>query len=321
MKVTKGMLHPDLQKSFTAGQWMATLLKRKPVIKLANRLDKLLMQGKKLASVDCEEVFVPSSDGNYQIRTRIYRPKDITGDLPAMLYIHGGGYIMGSPETGGDVIERFIATRPCVVVAPDYRKAYTQPFPAGFNDCYDTLLWLKNNAGVLGILERRYIVAGHSAGGGLTAAVTLKARDTQDVDIAFQMPIYPMIDDQQPDDADRYIESPVWDTQLNAIGWGAYLADLRAQGEDIPAYAAPARNQDYRGFPPTITFVGSLEPFYQETEAYVAALRQADIAVAYKLYEGCFHAFELIGKGSICEEALTFTFDSYAEYYDQYVKS
>ena len=135
----------------------------------------------------------------------------------AMLYFLGG-YIFGCPELYPEIIQRFITTRPCVVIAPDYRKAETEP-SGGFNDCYDTLLWAKANALDLVINPDRFVIAGHSAGGGLTAAVTLKCRDTNEIDIAFQMPIYPMIDHLQPSDGDRHMETLVWDTELNRIGW------------------------------------------------------------------------------------------------------
>jgi acetyl esterase/lipase len=238
-----------------------------------------------------------------------------------MLYIHGGGYISGIPEMFTEAIKRFIEKRPCVVLAPDYRKAYTAPFPAGFNDCYETLLWARDNADRLRIRGENFIVAGHSAGGGLTAAVTLKARDTGEADIAFQMPIYPMIDDRQPSDPGRYIQSPVWDTENNRIGWTAYLAGLKKQRQDIPAYAAPARSTDYRNLPPTITFVGTLEPFMQETRDYVEGLRSAGIEVAFKLFEGCFHGFEgLVPKAAVSQEANQFSLESYADFYDKYIE-
>lgn len=189
---------------------------------------------------------------------------------------------MGIPEIANAAVKRFVETRPCVVLAPDYRKAFDHPYPAGLNDCYDTLLWARANAEALGVDPDKIIVAGHSGGGGLTAAVTLKARDAGDFKIAFQMPIYPMIDDQQPNDPERAIDSPSWNTEMNSIGWGAYLADLHAAGDKIPSYAAPIRNKDYAGFPPTITFVGTLEPFHKETAQYVEGLRSAGIEVAYR---------------------------------------
>jgi len=320
MKVTKEMLHEDLRPYYGPLNAVTAVGRFKPIIKLMNLLTKLRQQGKDIDSLDCAEHFVPSGDGEWKIRTRVYRPKNVSGKLPVMLYIHGGGYIAGNPEQSGLIIEKFIQTRPCVVVSPDYRKAYTQPFPAGFNDCYETLLWARANADQLGIDAEKVIVAGHSAGGGLTAAVTLKARDTQDVDIAFQMPIYPMIDDRQPSDPDRYIKTPVWDTGMNKMGWQAYLADLLKQGSDIPAYAAPARNTDYKKLPPTVTFVGSLEPFYQETLDYVEALKKENVDVAFKVYDGCFHGFEFLSpKAKISQAAQDFTFSQFSSFYDRYV--
>lgn len=319
MQVTKQMVHPDLQSRFGALKFMASLMKRRWFLGLTNKLSSKFVAGRDIKGLDCEQRFVESSDGSWRIRVRIYRPQGHDGELPALLYIHGGGYITGLPESVGAPISQFIETRPCVIIAPDYRKAFTEPFPAGFNDCYETLLWAQANAAELNIRADKFMVAGHSAGGGLTAAVTLKARDTQDVNIAFQMPIYPMIDDQQPDDAARAISSPVWDTELNRIGWAAYLAGLRERGEPVPAYAAPARNTDYTGFPPTISFVGTLEPFYQEDVAYAQALRDAGVDVAFKEYPDCFHAFDFLGEAGVSQDALNFTYDSFAAFYDRYL--
>ncbi len=321
MQVTKEMLHPDLQSRFGSLSVMASLMKKVWFRRFSNWVTKVGLEGNDIDGFDCEQRMIPSSDGRWQIRTRIYQPPGAAETLPALLYIHGGGYILGNPEISHDIIQRFIAKRPCVVIAPDYRKAHTEPFPAGFNDCYDTLLWAKANAEALGVRSDRFIVAGHSAGGGLTAAVTLKARDTGDVDVAFQMPIYPMIDDQQPNDPERAMKSPVWDTELNRIGWGAYLAGLHERGEAIPAYAAPARNADYSGFPPTISFVGTMEPFYRENVAYANALREAGVEVAFKEYEGCFHGFDILAETGVSADAVAFTYDQYADFYDRYCRA
>ena len=119
-----------------------------------------------------------------EIAQIIYRPKDDGESLPVMVYLHGAGYITGNPEQTGFFIEKYIQTRPCVVIAPAYRTSYVKPYPAGFDDCYDTLVWVQLNAEKIGANADKIIVAGHSGGGGLTAAVTLKARDTGDVKIA-----------------------------------------------------------------------------------------------------------------------------------------
>ena len=236
-----------------------------------------------------------------------------------MLYFHGGGYISGLPEQAGNEIKRFIETRPCVVIAPDYRLALEAPYPAAFDDCYDTLLWARDNARDIGINPDKFIIAGHSAGGGLAAAVTLKARDTKDVTIAFQMPIYPMIDDTQTQDPARQIYGGTWDNHTNKFAWQQYLRDLRVKGPTIPPYAAAARNRDYTDFPPTSSFVGSLEPFYWETVTYMVALKAAGVDTRFEVFEGCFYGFEIVaGNTPIGKKGQQFTYDSFAEFYDAY---
>lgn len=319
MKISKEMLDVGLQKTYLYLAMMPAILRFNWMVRLVHFVESHFLKSKNIEGMVCEERYIPSSDGRHNIRVLIYRPKGSTGKLPALLYNHGGGYIMGIPEHSRSIIKGFIQSRPCVVIAPDYRKAFTEPFPAGFNDCYDTLLWAKESAEELNVFAEKFIVAGHSAGGGLTAAVTLKARDTQDVDIAFQMPIYPMIDDLQPSDPVRDIASPVWDTRMNKLGWGAYLAALHKEGVDIPGYAAPARNKNYQGFPPTITFVGTLEPFYWETLSYVQSLEKEHVDVVCEVYKGCYHAFDILGgSASISKDARNFTNQNFALFYDKY---
>ncbi len=319
MKVTTNMIDKGLQSSYHSLKISSFLLSRKWGIKLFNFLLSFI-KGKNIVGFDSIERYIPSKSGGPDIRIRIFRPINQKNKLPAMLYNHGGGFVACNPETTLDIIKQFINKRPCVVIAPDYRKAVKYPFPAGFNDCYDTLLWAKENADELKILPNKFIVAGHSAGGGLTAAVTLKARDTQDVNIAFQMPIYPMIDDSQTTESAKNMEVNGWNTKTNAFAWDLYLKDIKKDNMEIPTYAAPARNTDYTNFPPTITFVGEFEPFRDETIAYVEALKKEKNPVRFKFYKGCFHAFDgLVAKSNIAKDALNFTYESYAKYYDTYI--
>lgn len=320
MKLEKHMVDEGLQPMFTSMKWVASLIRTKWGVTLINRLTGLAA-GKKIPGIQSDEHYIPGEHDAPPLRVRVFTPKDASGPLPALFYFHGGGYILGNPEIALDIIKRFIDTRPCIVIAPDYRKAMKHPYPAAFNDCYNTLLWAKQNAGTLGIIPEKFIVAGHSAGGGLTAAVTLKARDTREVDIAFQMPIYPMIDDRQATASSQITEAPNWDARNNAFAWNLYLKSLHETGAPIPAYAAPARNEDYSSFPPTITFVGDLEPFRDETIAYAEALQKAGVPNTFRIFKRCFHGFDIVGdKAPIAREAIGFTYQSFAEYYDTYVK-
>lgn len=322
MKVTRQMLHEDLQPSGV--YWPAHILRHfirgKWRMKITTAIISRTIKSEAPESISVEERFLPTRDGEAEFRVKIYRPASQSGELPAMLYTHGGGYVTGSPDVFDGQLAKFIERRPCVIVAPAYRNALVKPYPAALDDCYDTLLWMRDNASELGIDASGFMIAGHSAGGGLTAAVTLKARDTKDVRIAFQMPLYPMIDDLQPADPARYIDTPGWDTKANAFGWGSYLKDLHQRNAEIPAYAAPARNTDYSDFPPTITFVGEYEPFYWETVDYVNRLKAAEVDVAFKVYERCIHGPEQLAPDSpLGRDGIAFTYDNYADFYDRYV--
>ena len=216
-------------------------------------------------------------------------------------------------------MQKFIKANPCVIIAPDYRKALEAPYPAAFNDCYDTLLWMRDNAVTLGIIPDKFIVGGHSAGGGLTAAVTLKARDTKDVAIAFQMPVYPMIDDRQTSDSASNSNAPLWNSKTNNLGWQLYLKELKQKQVEIPAYAAPARATDYSKLPPTITFVGDLEPFRDETVAYVESLKNAGVPVEFELFKGCFHGFDtVVPEAEISQAAWRYLLNTFSNFVDRY---
>ncbi len=321
MRVTREMHHKELQPTYWLVKAVFTMFMHKAGVLFLNSLN-VLLNGKNIDGLHNEELYIPSKNGGPDIRLRIFKPLNVSGELPGMLYLHGGGLVLGSPELSLADIRDFIVTKPCVIVAPDYRKAYTAPYPAAFDDCYDTLLWMNANTQLLGILPDKLIVAGHSAGGGLAAAVSLKATDTQEVKIAFQIPVYPMLDNRQNSESARDNNSASWNSKANKLGWSAYLRELNEQGITVPTYAAAARASDYTKLPPTITFVGDLEPFKDETVTYVDNLRKAGIPVTFQLFEGCYHAFEKIRPNlKISKEARSFLLNSYSEYVDKYVYS
>ncbi len=319
MKVTKNMLNKELQSSYWALKISSGLLMNRVGVKLLNS-NSARSKGKNIGGLQCEEKIITGSDGKQPIRIRIFKPLHYEGQLPGMLYIHGGGLMLGTPEDYMPVIKNFIEASPCIVIAPDYRKALDAPYPAAFNDCYDTLLWIDNNARELGIIPNKLIVAGHSAGGGIAAAVTQKAADTKDVTIAFQLPIYPMLDDRQVTESASNNNAPSWNSRSNNMGWAAYLRTLKEEGTEIPVYAAAARANDLSKLPPTISFVGDVEPFRDETITYIEKLKKAGIPVRFKLFKGCYHAFEILfPKLEISKEAWAFVLDAYSNYIDKYI--
>lgn len=225
------------------------------------------------------------------LRLLVVRPAVPRTDVAGVLWIHGGGYAIGTPEQSRATARRLVAATSCVVVLPDYRLSTEAPYPAALDDCDDALVWLRDHAAELGVADDQLMVGGESAGGGLTAALTLHARDRGEVAVAFQMPLYPMIDDR-PTASSRDNHAPVWNSATDEAAWDLYLGDLR--GGDVPAYAAPARAEDLRGLPPTLTFVGDVEPFHDEVVDYVRRLQDAGVPVTSHVYPGAFHGFDLV---------------------------
>lgn len=207
-----------------------------------------------------------------------------------VLWLHGGGYAIGVPEQDFLFADMFCQDGSSIAVLPDYTRATSSPYPAALEDCYLTLCWMRKNADKLGINRRQIFVGGDSAGGGLTAALCQYARDDGEVAVAFQMPLYPMLDDREVTASSQNNDAPLWNTRSNRAGWRLYLKGV----ESVPSYAAPARCEDYIGLPPICTYVGTIEPFYDETIRYCEAMKAAGIPVHLKEFEGCFHAFDLV---------------------------
>ncbi|GAA0137104.1 hypothetical protein YSY43_39450 [Paenibacillus sp. YSY-4.3] len=200
---------------------------------------------------------------------------------------------MGHPDFDDALCERFVLDVDCVVVSVDYRLAPEHPYPAAIEDCYATLLWLSNDSNLLNIDVKRIAVAGASAGGGLAAAVSLMARDKEGPSIAFQMLLYPMIDDRNITPSSHEITShnAVWNRSNNIAAWKMYLGE---QTVEVSPYAAPARAINLAGLPPAYTCVGELDLFRDETIDYVARMARANVPVEFHLYPGCFHGFDVI---------------------------
>lgn len=232
-----------------------------------------------------------------ELLVKIYEPKNRQyKKLPAVFWIHGGGYVLGHPDVDDGLCECYVKEINCVVVSIDYRLAPEHPYPAAIEDCYAGLKWTVNNAEELEIDISRIAIAGASSGGGLTAALALMARDKGGPEIAFQMPLYPMLDDRNVSQSSYEINEEnlptAWNREANQAAWKMYLGNNPAN--EISPYAAPARSENLKGLPPAYTFVGQLDPFRDETIEYVKRLAQAGVPVEFHLYPGCFHGFDSI---------------------------
>ena len=287
-------VHPDLRKMFSVMPAKSDSFNEGNIGEIRKNLDAMLKEINKSKpkndSVLMAERSIPGLEGNPDVKVRIYEPQKRDGILPGVLYIHGGGYIMGSPEIYDNQCQGIISEIECVIMSVDYRLAPEHPFPAPLEDCYAALKWFSENAEELGVDSSRIAVVGGSSGGGLTAAVALLARDRKGPSIVFQMPLYPMIDDRiMTPSSNEIIDGRVWNKTSCQKAWKMYLGNNKGE---VSPYAAPARATDLSGLPPAYTCVGDLDPFRDETMDYVARLSQAGVATEFHLYPGCFHGFD-----------------------------
>lgn len=278
-----------------------------------------LLKGSCKSELFYNEVYILREDGT-KLRLCIYAPLNKKVNVPGILWMHGGGYGLGIPEMDEKFFKRVIDETDAVIIAPDYTLSYESPYPAAINDCYLALKWMKDNAKTYDININQLMIGGESAGGGLTAALSLLARDKKEVNICFQMPLYPMLDDRMifPSTIDN--DDPVWDSKSNLEAWKIYLGDLFGT-DDVPPYASALRSIDYKDIPPTLTYVGSLEVFKDETIEYVDRLLKAGNEVYFKLFEGGYHAFDVFNSTSVIgSEAFEFLITTLKYAIDNYYK-
>jgi acetyl esterase/lipase len=221
------------------------------------------------------------------VPVRVYRPAGVTGDLPGILYLHGGGFCIGSIETEHAGAVGLNNAIQAVVVSVDYRLAPEHPYPAGLEDCYTALGFL---AGLDGVDPDRLAVHGQSAGGGLSAATALLARDRGGPALCFQALGIPELDDRLGTPSmTAFTGTPMWARPQAIKSWDYYLAGQPADG-----YAAPARMEDLSGLPPTYLVTCELDPLRDEGLTYAMRLLAAGVPVEVHNYPGAFHGAMLV---------------------------
>ncbi len=250
-----------------------------------------MAQAPPIEGVNTEDRQAPGPEGAPDVFVRIYQPTDRPDTLPALLWIHGGGYVLGSVERDDLLAKHFATVGQCVVASVEYRLAPEHPFPASVEDCYAALKWLSTHSSELGVNRSRIAIGGASAGSGLAAGLALFARDRAEVEVAFQLLIYPMIDDRNIAPASEAApDTFVWTRENNLMGWRAYLG--REPGEeDVSPYAAAARATDLTGLPPAYIPVGDLDLFLDENMTYAQRLLAAGVPTELHVYPGAFHGF------------------------------
>jgi acetyl esterase/lipase len=215
---------------------------------------------------------------------RLCRPAGVAGQAPAVLWIHGGGYVIGKAAQDDALCRRYARELGATVASVDYRLAPEHPYPAPVEDCYSALTWLTR---LPSVDPSRVAIGGASAGGGLAAALAQLTRDRGEISLAAQLLVYPMLDDRTVDR--KGLDSPglrLWNQSSNKYGWSAYL------GNADPEVAVPARREDVSGLPPAWVGVGTFDLFHDEDVAYAERLKAAGVQCEVEIVAGAFHGFD-----------------------------
>jgi acetyl esterase len=253
------------------------------------------------SEVDVVDRICPS-DGTSTVRVRLYVPRGLVKPAAAVIYFHGGAFVLGDLEIEHPRCLEMAKETKVVVVAADYRLAPEYPFPAAITDCYAVYLWAIAEADELGIDVSRIAVAGSSAGGALAAAVALMSRDRGDRVPAFQSLLYPVIDDRMiTPSMIRFVDIQGWNRRNSEYMWTHYLGERI--GKDVSPYAAPARARDLRGLPPAYVMTADYDALRDEGIDYAQSLLQAGVTVELHHYPETFHAFDTTAESEVSRRA------------------
>ncbi len=243
-------------------------------------------------SVSVETIYVPGLGDAPDVRVLGYRTSQAESPLPVLLHLHGGGYVVGSPERKGAEHRKLAVELKCAIYSADYRLAPETPFPGSIEDCYAVLKWLNDNASELGIDRNRIGVMGESAGGGLAACLALMARDRAECSLIFQHLISPMLDDRTAlnSGTNPLAGEFAWKREDNAFGWSALLgASLGTP--DVSPYASASRAGDLSRLPSTFLSIAALDLLMEEELEYARRLARAGVPIELHVYPGAYHGF------------------------------
>lgn len=284
--------HPDLR----AGRFIPPIWFGPTLIRLMRRIRP--RPGPADPAVTVEQLELPGPPGTAPVQVRLFRPSDAeAGPVPLLLWVHGGGLVSGAPEQDDRTSTAFARELGIAVAAVRYRLAPEHPGPAAVEDAYAALRGLHARADELGLDPGRVAVAGASAGGGVAAALAQLAHDRGEVEIAFQLLVYPMLDDRTVTRRDHDTRGVrVWTRRSNRFGWTSYLGGAPGR-HDVAEYLVPARRDDLAGLPPAWIGVGDLDLFHDEDLAYAERLRAAGVPCEVHLVRGAFHGFDALFRG------------------------
>ncbi len=238
---------------------------------------------------------IPGTKGQPEVSIAVIGARRDGGNRPAVLHIHGGGFILGRMQDTFVASQQLSEELDCVVVEVEYRLSPETVFPGPLEDCHTALVWLHANAAELGVNSSSIAVMGESAGGGMAAMLAIAARDRGSVPLCYQVLIYPMLDDRTGTTrrVPPFIGTIGWNEAGNAVGWSS-LMGVPAGSDRVPIGAVPARTSDLSGLPPTFIGVGAIDLFVDENIAYAQRLIAHAVPTQLLVVPGAYHGFDFI---------------------------
>lgn len=254
-------------------------------------------------NVTTTEMHIPGAQGDPDVRVLYYEPKRRRHPTPALVWMHGGGFVLGPADDDEFLCRRIADHTGAVVASVDYRLAPETTAPGQVEDSYAALRWLDEHAEELGVDRSSIAVGGASAGGGLAASLAILARDRAEVPVSFQLLIYPSLDDRTGTTThpSPYAGEFIWTAADNGFAWEAVLGQPPGS-EEVSPYAAAARTATAAELPPAFIAVGSLDLFVEENLAYAARLLRAGVPTELHIYPGAVHMYDFVPESRLAEQ-------------------
>jgi acetyl esterase/lipase len=240
---------------------------------------------------------------NKDIEVIVFRPRNIQTDAPCLVYCHGGGFFIEAAQVHKKMMFEYAPKANCIIVFPHYRVSLNYPFPTSLEDCYAALKWTNDNTKMLGIDKNKIAIGGDSAGGNLAACVAQMALDRQEINLCFQLLVYPVCDHTLSTVSMQvFQDTPLWNAPSSKLMWDVYLKGKEIN--NLPKYVSPLQRTDLNGLPPTYIETAEFDCLRDEGLLYAQKLKDSNVQVELNQTKGTIHAYDIIETSSITQDSI-----------------
>lgn len=237
---------------------------------------------------------------NKKIEVLIFKPRNMQLSAPCLIYCHGGGFFIEAAQAHKKMMFEYAEKANCIIIFPHYRVSLSSPFPTSLEDCYAASKWANDNSAMLGIDKNRLAIGGDSAGGNLAACVAQMALDRKEINLCFQLLIYPVCDHTlSTTSIKEFQDTPLWNAPSSKLMWDVYLKGVRRS--NMPKYVSALQRTDLNGLPPAYIETAEFDCLRDEAILYAQKLKKSDVPVELNETKGTIHAYDIIRKSEITE--------------------